>query len=909
MDPARREQIEKLFEEALQFTADARESLLLKRCGGDAGLLNEVRALLAAHEAAGGIVDRDPRQMAEALSALLPEPSPHSERPRPPRPIGPYRILSEVGRGGMSVVYRAERSDGHFRRRVALKVLRGELDVEELHARLASERQILASLEHPNIARLLDGGLTEDGRPYLVMEYVEGTDLHTHCDEHRLSIEERLLLFVQVARAVQHAHAKLVVHRDLKASNILVTEEGEVRLLDFGIAKVLDLRRVGLEPGKAPITRTDFRLFTPEYASPEQLRGEAATVQNDVWALGVILYELLTGGRPFEVGEEGPRGLERAILESEPVRPSARVLHGPPERAHRRGAVPRVLARTISGDLDRIVAKALKKEGDLRYASVEQFADDVERFLAGHPVRARPDRLWYRASRLLKRRKLEAAAAVMVLLAILGGSGLALWQAREARMEHDRATEAARRAEAVATYLTDMFRAADPWEVPADRLSARELLHRGEVRLENLPDDPLLRARILTAMGETYMRLGDAGSARRLLEEALEIRVATSGEHDPRTTHVMRALADLLRREGRLAEAEVLAGRALRAAGGAAHEGAAGAAPRRPLRFPGRVEGGTSVPDRAGEAAALGILGFVFTAQGRTDEALEAFRSELAVLREAGLGDSPEAGHALVDIAAIHRRLARFDEAEGYLREALRHRMRTLGEDDPLTAVAMARLGGLLADHLGRPEEAAEFFAASLRIQDRVLGLDHPSRIEGLGGLAAIREESGDVEGAEALLLESVRTHLAGLGPDHPTTMAAREGFARFLARTGRPHEADSIYRMTVPLRRENGGALHPGLAGSLSGWGGVLLALGRVDEAEAALEESLAIRGAVFGPDHGLIAITLGELAAVDSARGDRDGEVARLARGLAILQAFHPPGHPEVAAFRARLDAARAR
>lgn len=870
----RRRRVEALFEAALERGEPERDRWLEAACDGDPELLREVRRLLAFHRRPAGILDRP----------LPPDALPPPPRPRPPRPVGPYRILEEVGRGGMSVVYRAERSDGHFRRRVALKVLRGELDAEELHTRLAAERQILASLDHPNIARLLDGGVTEEGRPYLVMEYVEGRPLHRYCDDLRLPVEARLRLFLEVVRAVQHAHARLVVHRDLKPSNIMVTPEGQVRLLDFGIAKVLDVQELALERTEVPVTRTGIRLFTPEYASPEQLRGERSSVANDIWGLGVVLYELLSGTRPFQADERRPLALEREILEVDPPRPSARVRQGEEEVGARRATTRRALHRLLEGDLDRITAMALQKEPERRYASAGQFAEDVERFLAGRPVRAQDDRAAYRIGKFLRRHRLESAAAAVVFLSIVGGAGVALWQAREARAERDRAELAALRSDAAAEYLLDLFRAADPWELPADRLTAHQLLARGEGRLASLPDDPLLRARVLLGIGQTYVSLRDANAARPLLEEAVEIRRSVLGDLHPLTGEAMRALADLLSGEGRLAEAEALALRALQAS-----------------RDP-------SGSDPAGEAASLSLLGFTHTGMGRLEDALDDFQEELDVLRQAGMEDAPTAGHALVNLAAIHRRRARYDQAERLLREALEHRRRTLGPDDPLTAVAMARLGGLLSEHLGRLQEASQLFQESLDIQDRILGTDHPARVEALGGLAIIQEALGDTAGAEAVLQESIRTHVAGLGPDHPTTMVAVEGLAGFLARTGRPLEADSIFARTVPARRMALGNAHPSLAGSLSGWGRVLLVLGRFDDAEAAIGEALRIREGIFGATHALVGLTLAELASVHAGRGAREEELELLSRALEILEAAHPPDHPETLALRRRLEASRA-
>lgn len=868
MDPKRRARVEALFEEALELEPAEWDTWLPRAAGSDPDLLQDVRALLVAHARTGGILDRG---MVDLAGELV-------ERARPPVPVGPYRILEEVGRGGMSVVYRAERSDGQFRRRVALKVLRGELDAEELHVRLATERQILASLDHPNIARLLDGGMTEEGRPYLVMEYVEGRPLNAHCDEGRLSLEARLRLFLEVARAVQHAHARLVVHRDLKPSNILVTPEGRVRLLDFGIAKVLDVRQVELDEESAPVTRVGTRLFTPEYASPEQLAGSPASTANDVWALGVVLYELLVGARPFGGSEAG---LERRIREEDPPRPSLRVLHGDSGWAAQRSTTRRALARALEGDLDRITVMALRKEPERRYASVEQFAEDVERYLSGLPVRAQSDRAAYRMRKFVRRHRTESAAAIVVLLALVGGAGVAVWQARETGVERDRAEVAAARSDAVAGYLLDLFRTADPWEVPADRLSARELLARGERRLSELPDDPFLRSQVLLAMGETYQSLGDGEAARPLLEEAVELRRAALGDIHPKTGEALLALAELRRREGRLAQAESLALSALAGSNEASHV--------------------------AGHATALDLLGFIYTGMGRLAEAERTFLTEVEVLERGGLGDSVEMGSALINLAAVFRREGQVEQAEILLRRALEHRRRNLGPEHPLTAVVLARLGALLAEHLGRPVEAEESFRQALAIQTAVLGEDHPARAETLVGLASLHAHLGRDDRAEDYYREILRILSVGLGPEHPNTLEGMEGLAGHLGKTGRLQEADSLFRMAVATRRRTLGPEHPTLAGSLVGWGRVLLESGRMEEAESAFLEALAIREGVFGPDHPLAAWVLVDLAGIHWARGEHDAGGDLVDRAESILARHLPADHPELIRVRDLLDSGR--
>ena len=389
--------IEALFEAALEQPPGEREAWLAAHCD-DPALRARIEQLLAAHERSGGILDEP-----------LHPPSDQPESPPPDadvgRRIGPYRTVDLLGHGGMGSVYLAERADGQFDQRVALKLLRIGFDTEDRTRRFLAERQILATLTHPNIARLLDGGVAGAGQPFFVMEYVDGRPLGQYCDAHRLSIQERLGLFVTVCRAVQYAHSNLIVHRDLKPSNILVTDGGTVKLLDFGIAKLLDPD--ALPSHAVPRTRTGFLPMTPAYASPEQVRGEAITTASDVYQLGVVLYELLVGRRPYRVRGRTPSEIEHLICTKEPTRPStalAKVGKGPPEDVGRaRKTSPDQLQRVLRGDLDMIALTALRKEPARRYDSAEQLAEDVERYLAGRPVTARAQTWGYRVGEFVRR--------------------------------------------------------------------------------------------------------------------------------------------------------------------------------------------------------------------------------------------------------------------------------------------------------------------------------------------------------------------------------------------------------------------------------------------------------------------------------------------------------------------------
>ncbi|MBL8189697.1 MAG: serine/threonine protein kinase, partial [Acidobacteria bacterium] len=459
MNPERWRRIDELFRTLADRPPAEREALLTRVCGQDEDLRREVLELLA-HEPPEAFLS-DPIKY--AALAVTDEPADELLGRR----IGPYRLTRLIGRGGMGTVYQAVRDDDQFQQQVALKLIKRGMDTDFVRERFLRERQILASLDHPHIARLFDGGTTPDGLPYFVMELVEGSPITKYCHDRRLPLDAKLRLFRDVCSAVQHAHQKLVVHRDLKPSNILVTTDGTPKLLDFGIAKLLSP-----DPGEA-VTRTEtaVRLMTPDYASPEQVRGGTITTATDVYSLGIVLYELLAGIKPFEFNTYEPLEIERAICETEAQRPS--------ELAIRQTHAPTKLARMLSGDLDNIVLMALRKEPERRYQSVEQFSEDIRRYLTGLPILARPDTFVYRAGKFVRRHQVAVLAAFLVMLSLLGGIVATGYAAHQARAESERANQAAAAAEAVTQSLASIFEAADPGRAKGNAITAKELLDQG----------------------------------------------------------------------------------------------------------------------------------------------------------------------------------------------------------------------------------------------------------------------------------------------------------------------------------------------------------------------------------------------------------------------------------------------
>ena len=469
------------------------------------------------------------------------------------RKVDSYQILRKIGQGGMGAVYLAEQKADSFHRFVAIKVIRQGMDSEHVIRRFNTERQILAALVHPNIGRLLDGGKSADGISYLVMEFIDGLPITDYCDAHKLSIPERLRLFQDVCQAVQYAHQNLIVHRDLKPSNILVTAEGVVKLLDFGIAKLLN---PNLTPQSALMTQTIHRLMTPEYASPEQVRGESVTTRSDVYALGVVLYELLTGHRPYRITSHVQAEIHRLICEEEPTRPSTvvgqviEIVQGDdtitltPDRVSKmRGTVADRLRRQLHGDLDNIVLLAMRQEPQRRYLTAEDLSRDIENHQSRKPVVARRPTLLYRTQKFARRNRTGVIAAAAFVLMLVTFAALYTVQLRQ---ERDRARQAAAQAEQITDFMQRVFSGSDPYETQGDTITARQLLDRGIKRIDvELANQPVVRARLLDAMGRAYQGLGFYDQAGTLLNRSLALRRQRLDEDDLELADSYLYLSDL----------------------------------------------------------------------------------------------------------------------------------------------------------------------------------------------------------------------------------------------------------------------------------------------------------------------------------------------------------------------------
>ncbi len=896
-DAGRMAAIDRLFEQALELEGHARAVFLAELDGREPELAGEVRELvaLAAREderLSAGQVLTGP--LWAALDAAQPATAVAGER------IGAYRVLSELGRGGMAIVYLAERADGAFNQLVALKLLQTGAPPAELLRRFEQERQILASLSHPAIAGLLDGGVDERGRPYIALEHVEGEHLHQYCDRRGLGLEARLDLFAEIARAVQHAHRNLVVHRDLKASNLLVKADGQVKLLDFGIAKLLDPAAAG--PFAAPPTRTALRLMTPESASPEQVRGEVVTTASDVYQLGLLLYELLTGARAHRFTGVTAAEVERVICAEEPKRPSLAAIS--PEQARARGTTPAQLARRLRGDLDTIVMKALRKEPERRYRSPAALLDDLELHRTGQAIAARRDSVSYRAGKFARRHRFGLAVAALGGLLVVGYAVTVTLQASTIRHERDRARAEAAKAQEVKRFLIELFEVAGPEQALGTEITARQVLDRGSERLvHELGGQPEIQAEMLAAVGEIYRQLGafdrgerllrqavaalerggselaleraqaqlllgrlrreqgDVEEAETLVRQVLGLRRERLPAGDPAVAEALRDLGQVMQMDGRLDEAEAFYQEALglfRARYGEEHEevastidnlgnvarergsyGAAEDAFRQALEMRRKV-----LPGRhPAIATSLANLALALRAGGRYGEAEPLFLEALA-LSEKVLGpDHAWGAVTLSNLAQNQMAQGRYAEAEQSLRRALAVRTRSLAADHPHLASNFNDLGRTL-QLLGRSEEAEAAYREALAR----FAPGHRWRLAALFNLATLLDERGQLADAEDLYRQVNTEQAAARGADHPSNAVNAYYLGRLLARRQRWAEAETLLREGLELSRRTLAADHPQVAQLAFGLGELLLATGRHEQARPLLDEAAGIRRTRWG-------------------------------------------------------------
>ncbi|MEP7011852.1 MAG: serine/threonine-protein kinase [Acidobacteriota bacterium] len=949
MEPERWRQLKEIFQGALELPPGGRAAFLAEATAGDADQRRRVLDLLAAHESAGDAFEVGARELIAEVGRDLMTAVPGLQ-------IGPYRIVRELGRGGMAAVYLARRDEGGFAQQVAIKLVKRGIDTDEILRRFGHERQILAGLAHPNIARLLDGGSTVDGRPYFVLEQIEGVPITRWCRDRRIGVDARVRLFLAVCAGVAHAHRSLVVHRDLKPSNILVGEDGVPKVIDFGIAKLLGAEDPGATlPGRQPLT--------PDYASPEQVAGGAITTATDVYGLGILLYELLAG--------RDPAAASRALEASSPIAlpRAAREFRddlAPAERVR--------LAKTLAGDLEAIVGKALETEPARRYGTVDELAADLERHLDRRPVVARRPTLAYRLGRAVRRRK----GATVGALSILGLVVVALVQGYAAARARDRAESELRRAAALSGFLTDIFAIADPGQSRGEAVTAREILDRGSellsapparvprwlpANLRALSRQPETRADLLHAIGTVYRDLGALKAARsnllaslatrprskdrqtllaraetllvlghvlreeadylassRRFEEALALRRSFFGPDAPEVAECWNGLGLLHLSEGRLDQAAAEFRRAMEIFRGAKN--------RRPLDLAEALSHLATVEldrDRLAVAAPLfaearelrrrelgddhpltaedlASLGRIFYSQGRYATAERLLREALDLRRRLLPPDHPEIASSWSDLGAAQMALGKLAAAEASHRAAVALDRRAAGGHSPHLPTALNNLAATLQSE-GRPEEAAPLFEEALGALRALYGPKHPNVAIGLNQLALARRDLGDLESAERLAREALA--IRRKAPETPPLDLANSliTLGTMVERRGALFEAERDYREALAIRERLLPPDHVDLATPRMGLGNVLVARGKPRLAEPLLRQALAIRTAGLPAGHIAIALAQNALGACLAELGAQDEARPLLTASLERIRTLRGAEHADTRRAEQRL------
>jgi len=739
--------------------------------------------------------------------------------------IGPYRLIRKLGEGGMGQVWLAEQS-APVKRQVALKIIKaGQYDGSAL-VRFNLERQTLAIMDHPAIAKVFDAGSTATGQPYFVMEYVPGLPITTYCDQKRLPARERLALLIKVCEGVQHAHQKAIIHRDLKPSNILVVEvDGKPmpRIIDFGIAKAISQQ----SEDETLVTRAGGMVGTPGYMSPEQADPSIPDVdtRTDVYSLGVVLYELLAGVLPFDVKQWSTKPFHevlRQLHEDDPPSPSSRISGDADSTmiAAKRKVDARQLASMLRGDLDWITLKALEKDRSRRYGTPSELSADIGRYLRNEPVTARPASAAYRAGKYAQRHKFGVAAVSVVLLLLIAFGVMQAIELRRITRERDRANRERDRATRVTDFMTGMFNVSDPSQARGKTITAREILDKSSAKIDTgLAQDPELKAQMMDVMGVVYQSLGLYSSSLPLLERAAEIRRRVLGPENPETLATMHHLATTLIADGHYSEAEKLF--------------------RETLDSERRVLG----PENPLTLLSMNNLANVLYQQGRYAEAEKLDRETLEIRRRVSGPEDPDTLLSMESLAAALDKQGRYAEAERLGRETLDIRRRVSGPDHPHTLEVMNNLA-LLLDNEQHYPEAEKLDRETLDIERRVLGPEHPTTLLTSANLAnALADEKRSSE-AEKLMRETLEIQRRVLGPEHSSTLESATNLATILDDEKRYAEAEKLQRETLAIQRRVLGPEHPATINSIYNLACDVAGEGKRDEALSLLRDVVAHGG-----------------------------------------------------------------
>jgi eukaryotic-like serine/threonine-protein kinase len=754
----------------------------------------------------------------------------------------------------MGQVWLAEQKQP-VRRRVALKLIKVGMDTREVVARFESERQALALMDHPAIAKVFDAGSTPEGRPYFVMEFVSGLPITDYCDRHKLTMRERMELFILVCEGVQHAHQKAIIHRDLKPTNILVTEvDGKPvpRIIDFGVAKATS-QQLNAE---AMYTRAGAIVGTPGYMSPEQADsgGEDIDTRSDVYSLGVVFYELLVGALPIEFAKLAYDEMLRRLRETDAPKPSTRVRtlgQTSLTNAQNRGVDAVALTRQLRGDADAIALKALEKDRKRRYASPADLAADIGRYLRNEPVTAHAPSLPYRARKYVRRHTLGVGLVSAIVLLLVGLAIAQTIELRRIRQERDRADR-------ITEFMTNMFKVSDPSHSRGNDVRVREILDKASSQvLSGLDKDPLDQARLMGVMGDVYRNLGLYPQAESLLRRALASQTKLLGDKNEDTLKSMSSLAGLLREESRTAEAEKLSRQTL------------------------DLRRSTLGPEARGTVESMGQLGLILNDEGHYPEAEAVEREGLAIAsRKFGTND-PITVSAASNLAIDLAYEGKFAQAEEQFRSALQMDRETLGADDPKTIAAEINVGAILLQEDKYPQ-AEELMRGLLDRERRVLGPEHPTTLLTMGNLGLVLSQEKREAEAEQLFRETLAIKQKKLGPEHRSTLVTAGNLADVLREEGKLADAETLTRETLPIERRTLGNDHSDTQETVLTLGQLLTAQGHYAEAESLLREAYDTQVRILGRDHSHTAEAAYNLGALYAAEGKKEEAVAQLTNAV---------------------------
>jgi eukaryotic-like serine/threonine-protein kinase len=827
-------------------------------------------------------------------------PSSTSARAQDFRSIGPYRLLEKIGEGGMGQVWLAEQT-APVQRRVALKLIRAGMYDDALLRRFQSERQSLAMMDHPSIAKVFDAGATLDGQPYFVMEYVPGETITHYCDHKKLKIRERLELFIKACEGVQHAHQKAIIHRDLKPANILVVEvDGKPtpRIIDFGLAKALSAPI----DGEVFVTRVGGFVGTPGFMSPEQSDPGILDVdtRTDVYALGVILYVLLTGMLPFDMQQWKTRPFDeilRQLREEDAPSPSAKLAVEKDSAigaAERRGTQPRQLVKSLHGDLDWITMKAVEKDRARRYGTPSELAADIRRYLNHEPVIARPASAGYRLQKYVRRHRIAVSVAAMLVLLLAGFAAVQAAELRRITRERDRANR-------VTDFVTGMFKVSDPSEARGNSITAREILDKASSDIDtSLQKDPDLQAQMMDVMGRVYDNLGLYPHAQSLLQGAVDTREKILGPNNSETLTSLDNLANTLADEGRYTEAEKYERQILdirqrmlgpknpdtlgsmnNLAATFVEEGKfqdAEKLDRETLDLRRRVLG----PDNPATLTSMYNLGWILQQEGRYADAEILDRQTLDARRRVLGPDHPQTLASMGNVAIDLLREGKYSDAEALDRETVAGRQRVLGPDHRETLMAMTNLANDFRSQR-KYADAEALSRQTLDIERRTLGPEHPTTISTMTNLGIILQEENRIPEAEKMDRETLDLDRRVLGPEYPGTLNTTSNLAIVLKLENHFTDAEKLYRENLAVEQRVDGAEHPFTLATMINLGNCLVSEGRYDEAEKLFSQTLEIERRVLRPNHPYTTATYLGLAEALAHEGKPDESLSALRDSIA--------------------------